>query len=716
MPAIAARGNGVVVAWSGQRQPGDGNFDLYAAEVSADGRPGKVEPLTRAPHGDFNARMAADRSGNVTLVWQSFRDGQSDVYARQLRDGGWGPEIRVSPGDANDWEPSVAVDSAGRAWIAWDGYAHGNYDVFLRPLDNGKPGEAVTVTTETSAQFHSTVAVDRNDRVWVAWDDGGENWGKDFSTSGSAAGSRGLHFSRALGVRVFEGGRLRAPVAGLAPILTGRMARYAELPHLAVDGAGTVWLVFRHWTETKPRENYHFYATRLEGGKWAVPWRLGNSSGQNTQRASLALAPDGRLVVSYSSDGRSATVTPAGDQRHDLHYQVYVATLEKGPGPGTPAFNEARLPAPGRAAPLRQRHVMRAGGKAFTLLLGDCHRHTDIRGHSAVDGSILDSLRYARDAAQLDFMGLGDHSEADGGRWPDGLRDYTWWWTQKAIDLHTCPPAFVGVYSYEHSMNTPAGHRNILFAKRGAPLRPIDRQQRQDDNLPPNFWKWVEANVLTQPGQKTVIVPHTFAASPLAEWNWPNARFDCLLEIYQGCRGSYEAWNQPPGEKRGGTQTKRPGHFAQDALAKGNRYGFVSFSDHGSTHNSWAGVWAERITREGILDAMLARRTQASSDEIVVDVTADGHAPGEEFKAKAAPELKIAARAMDAILRVDVCKDGKYIWTQKPNAREFRAGFRDTDAKPGPCYYYVRVFQRDPDAPNGDPEIAWVSPFFVNYE
>ncbi len=368
MPAIAARGNGVVVAWSGQRQPGDGNFDLYAAEVSADGRPGKVEPLTRAPHGDFNARMAADRSGNVTLVWQSFRDGQSDVYARQLRDGGWGPEIRVSPGDANDWEPSVAVDSAGRAWIAWDGYAHGNYDVFLRPLDNGKPGEAVTVTTETSAQFHSTVAVDRNDRVWVAWDDGGENWGKDFSTSGSAAGSRGLHFSRALGVRVFEGGRLRAPAAGLAPILTGRMARYAELPHLAVDGAGTVWLVFRHWTETKPRENYHFYATRLEGGKWAVPWRLGNSSGQNTQRASLALAPDGRLVVSYSSDGRSATVTPAGDQKHDLHYQVYVATLEKGPGSGTPAFNEARLPAPGRAAPLRQRHVMRAGGKAFTLL------------------------------------------------------------------------------------------------------------------------------------------------------------------------------------------------------------------------------------------------------------------------------------------------------------------------------------------------------------
>ena len=40
-----------------------------------------------------------------------------------------------------------------------------------------------------------------------------------------------------------------------------------------------------------------------------------------------------------------------------------------------------------------------------------------------------------------------------------------------------------------------------------------------------------------------MIVPHTFAAGPLAEWNWRNADFDCLLEIYQGCRGSYEKWN-----------------------------------------------------------------------------------------------------------------------------------------------------------------------------
>ncbi|MBM3890062.1 MAG: hypothetical protein FJ388_13175, partial [Verrucomicrobia bacterium] len=432
-PAIAARGNDVVVVWSGQRER-DGNYELYSAQVAASGLSGKVEQLTRSPHGDFNARMAADRNGNVTLVWQSFRDGNGDVFARQLRDGAWGPEIRVSPSDTNDWEPSVAVDSAGRAWISWDSYTNGNYDVLLRSLDGGRLGEVIAVTTEPTAQFHSTVAVDRNDRVWIAWDEDSENWGKDFSRSGAAPGSKGLHFSRVLGVRVFEGDRLRAPAADVAKVMTGRMTRYAELPQLAVDGVGTLWLVFRHWTEAKPRELYDFYATRLEGDRWAVPWKLGNSSGRNSQSAGVALAPDGRLLVAYSSDGRSDTVTPAGDQLHDLHYQVYVATLEKRAGSGAITLNEVKLPPALAAPPRRARYTMNVAGKTYTLLYGDCHRHTDIRGHSAVDGSILDTLRYARDAAQLDFMGFGDHNEVDGGRWADGLRDYTWWWSQKAIE------------------------------------------------------------------------------------------------------------------------------------------------------------------------------------------------------------------------------------------------------------------------------------------
>src|SRR5215831_14900923 len=192
--------------------------------------------------------------------------------------------------------------------------------------------------------------------------------------------------------------------------------------------------------------------------------------------------------------------------------------------------------------------TMTLGGKTYRLLMGDAHRHTDIRGHSGVDGSVLDTYRYAMDAAQLDWLGTSDHNEVV-ANWPDGLRDYQWWTVQKTVDLMTHPPVFIGMYSYEHSLARPSGHRNILFLKRGGPLRVADRS-KDEDNLPPNLWKWMSEHALTQPGQKIVIVPHTFGekTQPIGDFLWQNARFDCLLEMYQGARSSYEAFQAPAGE------------------------------------------------------------------------------------------------------------------------------------------------------------------------
>ena len=120
----------------------------------------------------------------------------------------------------------MALDPKGVAWISWDSYHAGNYDVFLRSFDGNKLGNVVAITTEPTAQFHSSVAVDDAGRVWVAWDDGGINWGKDFSAVSSAPGSRGLHYSRTLGVRVYANGRVQEPV--------GRYRQDSHRPHDAL--------------------------------------------------------------------------------------------------------------------------------------------------------------------------------------------------------------------------------------------------------------------------------------------------------------------------------------------------------------------------------------------------------------------------------------------------------------------------------------------------
>jgi len=715
-PTVVAIPEGVMALWSGQS---DGNYDLFASTISNTGKVSAPQRLTTAPFADFNARAVANAAGDVTVVWQSFRNLRSDVFARRYSSKRWGAEVRISAGVADDWDPAVALHRNGNAWISWDGYQTGNYDVYLRSFDGSKMGNIVAMTTEPTAQFHSSVAVDREDRVWVAWDEADQNWGKDFSAVSAAPGSRGLHFSRKIGMRVYANSRVQAPSADVTKILDGRATRFAELPHLQFDGSGSLWMVFRHWTFAAPNEIYHFYATRLSGERWTVPVRLSQSSGHNSQHASLAMAPDGGLSIGYASDGRSQTVF-SHDPAHALHYNVYVSSLARDDGPPTVSFADVRLAAPQTKPAARPRATMASNGQTYHLLMGDAHRHTDIRGHSGVDGSILDTYRYAMDAAQLDWLGTSDHNEVAGASWPDGLRDYQWWYTQKTVDLMSHPPVFISIYSYEHSLNAPSGHRNMLFLKRGAPLRLADRVNNPDDNLPPNLWAWVRANVYRQPGQKVVIVPHTFGevSQPIGSFLWDNPPFDCLLEIYQGARSSYEAWALPQGEKRGRSQLTEKGHFAQDALNRGNLYGFVSFSDHGSTHNSWASVWAPKEDREGLFEAMLARRTYAGSDEIIVKATADGHMVGEQFIAAVgkAPRINAQIAAPDTILRVDVIKDGKYIFTTRPDSRSTTLHFQDRDAKPGKTYYYIRVFQTDTENPTGDPEVAWTSPWFVTYQ
>ena len=126
---------------------------------------------------------------------------------------------------------------------------------------------------------------------------------------------------------------------------------------------------------------------------------------------------------------------------------------------------------------------------------------------------------------------------------------------------------------------------------------------------------------------------------------------------------------------------------------------------------------APKEDREGLFDGMLARRTYAASDEIIVKTTAGGHMVGETFTAAAgkAPLIEARIDAPNTILRVDVVKDGKYVYTTRPNSRSATVRFQDTDSKPGKTYYYLRVFQTDAENPQGDPEVAWTSPWFVTY-
>ena len=128
------------------------------------------------------------------------------------------------------------------------------------------------------------------------------------------------------------------------------------------------------------------------------------------------------------------------------------------------------------AAPTEKRDieaVRAARWQKDRLFRGDLHRHTDISADADRDGDILDTYRYAIDAAALDFLAVTDHSGAQRLNY----YRYDWWRNRQIATLFDNPGRFVTFFAYERTVTYPGGHRNIISARRDAqPFRISDEE------------------------------------------------------------------------------------------------------------------------------------------------------------------------------------------------------------------------------------------------
>ena len=195
------------------------------------------------------------------------------------------------------------------------------------------------------------------------------------------------------------------------------------------------------------------------------------------------------------------------------------------------------------------------------------------------------------------------------------------------------------------------------------------------------------------------------------DWrDWDPER-EPMVEIYQGARQNYER----PGAPRCPTEQDaiggwRPKGFVNLALLKGCKFSFQSSSDHGSTHISYALVYAENDSRDAILKAMKQRHTYAATDNIIADLrcSAGGreYMMGDEFSTADSPTLRLHLEGTAPFAKVVIVKDDVEVHTVTPNEAKCDVKWTDPDSKEGMSYYYVRGEQK-----NG--ELVWVSPMWI---
>ncbi|MDQ6707553.1 MAG: hypothetical protein M3Z85_16440, partial [Acidobacteriota bacterium] len=338
------------------------------------------------------------------------------------------------------------------------------------------------------------------------------------------------------------------------------------------------------------------------------------------------------------------------------------------------------------------------------------------------DGSVNDAYRYMIDAAPLDWGGCCDH---DNG----AAREYSWWLLQKYTEAYLLAGRYTPLFNYERSVGYPDGHRNAIFARRGA--RPLPRLPTTGATVTPSPDTIFFYNYLGYFGG--LDAAHSTATDQGTNWNANNSTVETTVEIYQGARQSYENQDTPRASASCDTiDTYEPLGYVSNALQKGYQLGFESSSDHRSTHISYSNVWTTDSTRRGILDAISKRRIYASTDLILADVRMGDHFMGEAFTWTGQPTLSVALQGTGPFQEVHVVKDGLDMglnWTTCPtNPSPTSVCFTWQDNTPMKSgdkhYYYVRGLQAGSALPQFPCEanartsgaVVWTSPMWVTIQ
>jgi hypothetical protein len=348
-----------------------------------------------------------------------------------------------------------------------------------------------------------------------------------------------------------------------------------------------------------------------------------------------------------------------------------------------------------------QSNPLVVAGEGPRVFWGDLHGHSNFSDGTGVPE---DYFVYARDVSALDLVALTDHDHW--GMLP--LYSHPGLWQEivgQTRAFHE-PGRFVTLLGYEWT-SWIYGHRHVLYFEDDGPVHAWSDPATES---PTQLWAALE-------GRSALTFAHHSAGGPIAtDWSIPpDPRFEPVTEIVS-IHGDSEAADAPNPIARA-----VPRNFVRDALDRGYRLGFIGSGDRHDGHpgayqsnppmGGLAAILADELSREGVLEALRARRVYATNGpRMLLRVALGSHRMGEIVAlgpgGRLSDRLFVHVVAETPLASVELVRSGKLengvMIDGKLEAmldREVR------DLAPGE-YVYVRAIQKDGGA-------AWSSPIFL---
>lgn len=337
---------------------------------------------------------------------------------------------------------------------------------------------------------------------------------------------------------------------------------------------------------------------------------------------------------------------------------------------------------------------------------GDIH----VQGYDSIGvGTAAEMFEWARNAEALDFCATANHY---GGRYD--VTPAVWNRVVEASARYHNPGEFVTLVSYEWSGEY--GHRNVYFRDEEGTFVGSSGTSTYYDEAATMEELWAKLD--DYDGDALAFAHHPkFCGRGRTSWDHFHDSYQRLVEIYS-------AWGN---SEAGGPYSVRAG------LRRGHRVGFTGGTD---THEGQPGtgthefgrgagktaVYADELTRDGVFEALSARRTYATTGpRILLNVECNGLQMGEE---RTATETDVDSRTLtiktigtDDVTTIDVIRNGEVVKTVAPDCKDITVEWTDEEHLDGvlrprdhpdgrdSAFYYVRVTQADRHR-------AWASPIW----
>jgi hypothetical protein len=297
-PVVAAGPSGlVVISWEEKRAGAWGiafsrstdqksfSTPLWVGDVGAAGD--RVQPA-----------VACSKEGTVYLAWRDLRGGEAGaIYlARGTAQGGFDPEIAVSPYSAFQGDPILAVDGRGRVHLAWSDGRDGSLAVYYARANDGVTFGAAKRVSLAEGNHIPSMALDKGGGLHLAW---ASQFSNVYHTYYATSADGGDSFSP--GYMVNDGGQ-----------------SVSVDPPLTAVGIGSDDTVFVAFHTNSPRDGGVIHYDRQASGSFGTDVTVaGRKGGDTVSRPALASDSRGHVFLAWGD----SSVGP---------FLVYVARAQNG--------------------------------------------------------------------------------------------------------------------------------------------------------------------------------------------------------------------------------------------------------------------------------------------------------------------------------------------------------------------------------------------------